>query len=197
MELLLPLLGFVVVATGTPGPNNLLLAASGMRFGIRATVPHLLGIHVGVYTMVVLSALGLSALIVNEPRVVLGLKVFASVYLLYLAWKILGFHLAGDENDAGKPLSLLQASVFQFSNPKAWFLATSGIGVVLPLADSLFGSVLLLCLTLATLGTLCNCTWVLLGANVRRYLAIPWFRRCFNGLLALVTVATVATFWIQ
>ncbi len=197
MELVIPFISFIFISTITPGPNNVLLAASGIRFGFKKTLPHIVGIHFGVYALVVLCGLGLGQILLTAPEALLLLKVFGTGYLLYLAWKILGFTLPDQhDEDVASPMTLSQAIVFQFSNPKAWMMATTGLNISLALNDSMFTAVLLLCAGFATLGLLCNFTWVLMGASLRNAFSIPVYRLWINGGLAMVTIATVVIFWI-
>lgn len=194
IEGLLPLMGFVLVSTLTPGPNNFLLAASGLKFGVVQTVPHVLGIHLGVYTLVVLCGFGLGQMLMAIPELLIGLKVFATVYLCYLAWKILGFELNGDQQ-VHQPMKIPEAWLFQFSNPKAWMMATTGLNFAYVVDTNMFFAVTLLCCCFATLGACCNFLWVWMGASMRSLLMNPKTRRWINGSLAVITVSTIAAFW--
>ncbi|MEM7004070.1 MAG: LysE family translocator [Pseudomonadota bacterium] len=195
MEWFIPLAGFILISTITPGPNNLLLAASGINFGVRRTLPHVVGIHLGVYSLVVLCGLGLGQVLLALPDVLIGLKVFASVYLLYLAWQIIGFRFREDAAQA-EPMRILQAGLFQVSNPKAWMMATTGLNFSLAIADDMSIAVIALCLGFATLGTLCNLSWVWLGASLQTAMRQPHLQRLINGVLAAITLATVVMFWM-
>ena len=195
MEWLIPLLLFVLVSTVTPGPNNLLLAASGLRFGVRGTLPHLLGIHIGVYGLVILSGLGLGQLLVSLPGFAIGLKIFATGYLVYLAWQILGLRLS-EGSEVSRPMRTWEAGLFQLSNPKAWMMAITGLNLALVAEQSMPMAVLMLCLGFATLGTLCNLVWIVMGASLQAHLQNPFKRRLINGGLALATVLTIGAFWL-
>lgn len=197
MDALTPLLGFLFISTITPGPNNLLLAASGIQFGVRKTLPHVLGIHFGLHTLVILSGLGLGQLLLTAPGAIIALKLFGSVYLLYLAWKILGFQIAAsNSDDAAKPMRIFEALVFQFSNPKAWMMAATGLNISLGFDDSMVTAVLVLCAGFSTLGLLCNLAWVSFGASLSGLLTVPAYRYVVNGTLAAITLLTVAMIWI-
>ncbi len=196
-EVLFSLLVFVVVSTITPGPNNLLLAASGIHFGFRATLPHVLGIHCGVYLVVVLCALGLGQLLLADPRAILLLKIFGSVYLVYLAWGVMGIRLDDAEGKwQANPMSVGQATLFQFSNPKAWFMATTGLNIALGTQQSMPFAVVALCLGFATLGLVCNLLWVGLGNSARALFAREFYRRLINGVLSTLTLVTVVLIWL-
>lgn len=196
MELVIPLLTFVVISTITPGPNNLLLATSGIRFGFLATVPHMIGIHFGVYLLVGLCGLGVGQLLLAVPAALVGLKIFGSVYLVYLAWKILGIRHHDTSNESvAVPMTVLEALIFQFSNPKAWMMATTGLNFSLAIDGSMPIAVLWLCLGFATLGLCCNCLWVLLGSALGNLWQHPGWRLTINGVLASLTIGAVVMFW--
>lgn len=195
MDALLPLMLFVLISTVTPGPNNLLLAASGLNFGVRHTLPHLLGIHLGVYTLVVLCGLGLGQLLLALPGAELALRVFATGYLVYLAWQILGLG-PGAAPETQRPMKIWEAGLFQASNPKAWMMAITGLHLALATESGMTSAVFLLCLCFATLGTLCNLIWVYMGAALQSQLENPRKRRLINSSLAAITVLTIVAFWV-
>jgi threonine/homoserine/homoserine lactone efflux protein len=195
METLTPIAIFIFVASITPGPNNLMLAASGVNFGLRATLPHILGIQLGLYSLVIIAALGIGPLMLAVPGVMLGLKFVASLYLVYLAWKVLGSSLARAELKIVRPLSSVQALLLQFANPKAWVMTSSAIALSLPLLGSTLIAAITLCGIWSSLGLLCNVSWVLAGSSIRQRLQSPQSRRVINSVFALLILATVALFW--
>lgn len=198
MEVVLPLIAFVVVSTITPGPNNFLLATSGIKYGVRATIPHVLGIHCGIYILVALCGFGLGGVLAGVPEAMWGLKLFGTGYLVYLAWKILGFSFTGDEmSEEGKPMRLEEALLFQFSNPKAWMMVTTGLNIALGFDNSMFTAGLALCAGFATLGLCCNLLWLSAGASVREIWMQEKYQKAINGCLAALTLMAIATFWLM
>ena len=106
----------------TPGPNNAMLTASGMKFGFKKTLPHLIGIPLGHIFQIGLTCLGLGTIFIKFPEIQFYMKFLCFIYLIYLGWKMIGsFSLA--ENESGRPLRFYEASLFQFINPKAWSIA--------------------------------------------------------------------------
>ncbi len=198
MDFAIALTGFVFISTITPGPNNLLLAASGLRFDVRRSVPHVLGIHLGVYLLILLCGLGLGQLLLQSENALFALRIFGSLYLLYLAWKILGFRMPEelDEDSVERPMTLFEAGLFQFSNPKAWMMATTGLNIGFAAGQGTGSAIALLCVGFATLGIGCNFAWVWAGSSLRRFLAVPVYRLLINGGLALITLATVGMLWL-
>lgn len=198
MDALWPLLSFVLVTSITPGPNNLLLAASGSRFGVWRSLPHVLGIHAGVYLLVLLCAAGAGRLLTAAPAVPLALKVFGSVYLLYLTWQIVGLRVAGRASDgAGRPMRSVEALAFQFANPKAWIMVVTGLNLALaPAGGPPSRASLLLIGTFLTVGLVCNVAWLAAGASLQRVWEQGRSRRLVNGVLAGLCVLAVVGFWV-
>ncbi|MGO4841915.1 LysE family translocator, partial [Rhizobiaceae sp. 2RAB30] len=112
----------------TPGPNNLMLLASGVNFGFQRTVPHMLGIGAGFLVLLLSIGLGLGALLSAYPALHLALKFAGGAYLLYLAWRIaMSRSLSDSRGEKARPMSFLEAAAFQWVNPKAWMIALTGM----------------------------------------------------------------------
>src|SRR5690606_24037030 len=120
METLLPLASFAFASSITPGPNNLMLSASGIAFGWRRTLPHLVGVFLGFLALLVVCGSGVGALVGALPGAALALKAIGSIYLLYLAWSMRTALGADPAARPARPLTLTEAVLFQFVNPKAW-----------------------------------------------------------------------------
>ena len=126
-DLLAALLFYAFVASITPGPNNLMLMASGANFGFRRTVPHMLGVALGFVFLALMVGLGLAGLFLAFPASHTVLKAVSVAYLLWLAWKIANAAPARAEAAAGRPFAFLQAAAFQWVNPKAWAMALTAV----------------------------------------------------------------------
>ena len=132
-ELLLAFILFAFVTSVTPGPNNMMLLASGVNFGIRRSLPHMLGISLGFMLLVAAVGLGLGQLFEQFPPLYTVLRYGGAAYLLYLAWKIAGSGAPDADGKAtGKPFTFLQAAAFQWVNPKAWIMAIGAITTYTP-----------------------------------------------------------------
>ena len=189
---LLPLLSFIVVASITPGPNNIMLATAGASAGFRATVPHLLGISCGLAVQIVLVGMGIAALIHQYPAVTLVMRVLAVAYLLWLALRMLRPARASSSGSAGQPLSFAGAALFQWVNPKAWMMALTINAAFLP-ADVSPGLAIGQVALVAALANLpCITCWAVAGASIRHRLADPARRRAFDSLMGLALAATAA-----
>jgi threonine/homoserine/homoserine lactone efflux protein len=189
-DLLLALLGFVVIMCFTPGPNNLMLMASGTNYGYARSVPHLMGVVLGFSLMVVLVGLGLMAAFTRFPELRTVLKLVSIAYLLYLAWRIArAAPPHGEAAARGRPLSFLQASAFQWVNPKGWTMALTGVTAYAP-AQSLW-AVLLVSLAFLVVNSVSGSLWVLIGQQIRRFLTEPARLTAFNWTMAALLVATL------
>lgn len=194
MDILFSLAAFAFVTSFTPGPNNILLLASGLRFGFWPTLPHILGIQLGIAVQLVLAGFGLGALILKFPALNLALKVFGTAYLLYLAMQ-LRKNLVGDEKGRAQPFTFLEAAVFQFVNPKAWLMTVTAGTLFLPQADSVLGSIFLLCLVFHAVGAPSSGSWAVFGALIKRYLSRPFWQKCFSWSMVAITVYTAVALW--
>jgi threonine/homoserine/homoserine lactone efflux protein len=194
MDRLLGLVGFVFVVSITPGPNNALLWASGIRFGFRRTTRHVAGTAVGMAALVLAMAAGVGVLLTEVPGAELALKVAGSAYLLYLAVKIATSH-GGDRTVASRPFGVLHAAAFQFANPKAWLFGLTAVGTFLPRQLAPVPAALAVAAISAAviLGT--AAAWAAGGAALNRLVDGGPAQRAVSLALALVLAASVALIW--
>lgn len=181
--------GFAIVATITPGPNNIMVMTSGANFGFRLTTPHLLGIVVGFLLMIVLAGVGLMALFDIFPALNITLKIASVVYMLFLAWKIATAEPPEADKRAGKPLTFLQGAAFQWVNPKAWAMGLTAISLYAP--DHSFASITLIAIAFTAIGLPAISLWALMGIGLRRLLSNPVRLRTFNFAMAFLLVASL------
>lgn len=188
-DLLAALFAFAFATVITPGPNNLMLMASGANFGFRRTVPHMLGIAFGMPAMVVVVGLGIMQIFEFWPMSLTVLKVLSVIYLVYLAWKIANAAPPGQSEATGRPLTFLQSAAFQWVNPKAWTMALTAITLYATSRD------LSAVLTVAGAYMLVSCvsttSWTTLGQQIRRVLKNPAQLRAFNIAMAVLLIATL------
>ena len=186
---LLALSAFALVSSITPGPNNLMLMASGANFGFRRTVPHMLGIGIGFGVMIVLVGLGLVRVFDAFPVAHGILTVIGVAYLLWLAWKI-AHAVAPDAARAGaRPFTFLQAALFQWVNPKAWQMALTAITLYAP--DRSMVAILWVGLVFALINLPSVSTWTVMGQQMGRILSSPARLRAFNWSMATLLVASL------
>ena len=180
---------FALVSSITPGPNNLMLMASGANFGLRRTVPHMLGVAGGFVGMIVMVGAGLAQLFQIYPAAHTVLTVLSAIYLLYLAWKIATAGPARAGDATGKPLNFWQAAAFQWVNPKAWTMALTAVAVYAP-SQSLW-AVAGVAGVFGLINLPCVSAWTLLGQRLRGLLADPRRMRLFNRALALLLLGSL------
>jgi threonine/homoserine/homoserine lactone efflux protein len=190
-ELIIALMAFAFASSITPGPNNLMLMASGANFGLRRTVPHMLGVALGFVIMALIIGVGLIQVFDAYPVIYDILKVVSVVYLLFLAWKIASAAPIHKEADAtGTPLTFLQAAGFQWVNPKALSMALTAITVYTP-PDRNFGDLVIMALIFGAVNLPSVGSWAWLGVQMRRWLDNPFRLRTFNVTAAVLLVASL------
>lgn len=191
-----PVAVFAFATSITPGPNNIMLAASGVNFGFARTVPHLFGVSAGFALLALLCALGLGAFILALPAAHLSLKILGSVYLLYYAWQLRALSLDNREAATAQPMSFGAAALFQFANPKAWVMAVTGAAAFMPTGQPVAAAALLLSTVFAGVNLPCIAAWALLGALLRKALADPAQLRLFSMALVVLTVYSAVAIWL-
>lgn len=189
IDLIFALAGFAFATSITPGPNNLMLMASGANFGFRRSLPHMMGISLGHMLMIVLVGLGLNQLFIAFPVLELVMKVASVGYLLFLAWKIANAAPPKEGAAKGKPLTFLQAALFQWVNPKAWFMALTAITVYAPSQD--ITAIISVAAVFACVNLPSVSTWTFMGQQIRHVLTSPKRLRAFNWTMAGLLVASL------
>lgn len=188
-ELMIALTVFAFVATVSPGPNNLMLMASGANFGFRRSVPHMAGIGIGFAVMIALVGVGLMGIFETWPVTNTILKVLGTGYMCWLAWKIANSAPPEKAEAEAKPLSFMQAALFQWVNPKAWAMGMTAISIYTPDHDLL--SVLTVALIFGLVAIPSVSLWTLIGQQIRRVLNNPLRLRLFNGTMAVLLVVSL------
>lgn len=189
LDLFTALLGFAFITVITPGPNNLMLMASGANFGFGRTVPHMLGVGLGFPAMTLLVGLGVMQLFDVWPPSYIVLKWLSVAYLLYLAWKIANAAPPKEAQIEGRPLTFLQAAAFQWVNPKAWSMALSAITLYAGGRD--LASVIWVAAIYVLVSCVSTTSWTVVGQQLRRFLRSPARLRAFNWIMALLLVTTL------
>lgn len=190
-DILIAVALFAMVMSITPGPNNLMLLASGVNFGFRATVPHMLGITVGFFILILAIGFGLAEIFLQLPWTYSALKWAGAVYLLYLAWRIARSGPPEDSNThSTKPLSFLGAAAFQWVNPKAWVMVVSTFSIYVPAASGamvILGVAIVFALTCVPSVAI----WTLFGSGLRRLLKVRRNLLIFNYCMAVALVLSL------
>lgn len=191
-----PLILFVLSTSITPGPNNTLILASGVNYGIRRSLPHLLGIATGFPLMVIAVGFGVGGLFQQFPLLQTALKIVGTLYLLYLAYKVATAPTKDIEITKAKPFTFLQALLFQWVNPKAWMMAISGVTTFTAMAHY-FMDVLLVAVAFILFGAPCTALWMICGASLRNILHNPTYRRVFNISMASLLVVSLMPVFME
>ncbi|WP_312935153.1 LysE family translocator [Pseudomonas sp.] len=190
-DLLTAFVLFAFVSSITPGPNNTMLLASGVNFGVRRSVPHALGVSVGFMVMVMAVGFGLGEVFKAWPVLYTVLRYVGATYLLYLAWKIAtSGPMSESTGNERKPMSFFGAAAFQWVNPKAWVMAVGAITTYAP-ADGYLQNVVVIGLLFALVNLPSVGIWVMFGSGLRNLLRTPRWLMLFNVLMALLLVMSL------
>lgn len=194
IDWLLPFALFALTMSITPGPNNVMVTASGAAFGVRRTLPHMLGVATGFPVMLAVVACGYETVVALLPAVERVMTWVGIAFLLYIAWRIATASPDRIERGAAKPLSLIQGAAFQWINPKAWMIALGALGTY----GTGDGGLLEAALRIVAMGVIffvvcvpSLALWTSVGRAIGGWLGDGIRFRAFNGLMALLLVASV------
>ncbi|WP_298609258.1 LysE family translocator [uncultured Thiothrix sp.] len=198
LQLIAAMFSFAFVTSVTPGPNNLMLLASGANFGFKRTIPHMLGIACGMILLLLVTLLGLGEIFNRLPSAQLALKVIGVLYLLWLAWKIASAPIAetGDNPKSealstAQPMRCWQAAAFQFVNPKAWMMALGAVSSFTLTGEQYWLSGLALIIVFFLVNLPSISLWAGFGVVIQQFLSSARRKRQFNIIMGLLTAATV------
>lgn len=189
ISILLALTAFAFVTTVTPGPNNLMLMASGANFGFKRTLPHMIGIVLGFTLLIFIVGSGLMALFETYPVLSTVLSGVSAVYLLWLAWKVATAAPLQERAAAGSPMTLMQAAAFQWVNPKAWAMGFSATTLYAP--EQTLVAALWVAAAFGLVAFPAIAVWAWLGTVLRQWLKSPLRYRVFNVTMAVLLVASL------
>ncbi|MEI9534624.1 LysE family translocator [Moellerella wisconsensis] len=197
--LIFSLLTFLFIAAITPGPNNVLLTSSAANYGFRRTLMLLVGIMLGMQSILYLSAFGVAALLLIYPALHLLMKIAGSVYLLWLAWKTASANYAPvkTESNLSRPVTWYQGGLLQFLNPKAWLMGLGAVGSYSLAGDQFFSSIVVMSIAMISVNLVAGLIWMASGALIGRFLRSrqAWF--VFNIMMGLFTALCVPLIWLE
>jgi threonine/homoserine/homoserine lactone efflux protein len=193
---LVSLILFAVVGSFTPGPNTVMVTASGAAFGFARTMPHMLGVTIGFTAMVFAVGLGLGQVIAAAPQAHGWLRIAGSAYLLYLAWRIARAGDPGAAESARQPLTFLEAALFQWINPKALTLAFGVITAFTTVGGNIWLELGLIVATFALACFPALVVWCLFGVAIRQLLSSPRALRIVNLMLAALVALSVVMLFV-
>jgi len=188
-KLFFALISYYFVMFVTPGPNNAMLTASGLKFGFKRTIPHLIGIPFGHTIQITLVCFGLGSLFQKYPQLQYYLKWICFLYLLYLGWKILG-SFSDHEKESGRPLKLYEAAFFQFINPKAWVVALTASTAFFPINENFYLATVFVAFTAPFVCFPSICLWALFGSSIKLLVKKSKLKKIIEYFLAVLLVIT-------
>ncbi|TPW33160.1 LysE family translocator [Martelella alba] len=190
LSLILALIGFAFAAVITPGPNNMMLLASGANFGFRRSLPHMSGVIFGSMVLQTAVGAGLGILITSFPPLLNALKIVGGAYLIYLAWRLATRRTIAATDATGSPMTFTQAAAFQWVNPKGWVSALAAMAAFTSEGPYAVMAVLVV-LSFAAMSTISLSVWTGFGTALRQYLQRPRYLRGFNLSMATLLMLSL------
>ena len=181
---------YYVVMYVTPGPNNSILTASGIKFGFIKTIPNILGIPTGHGIQLTLVCFGLGSLFLQFPYLLDILKYVGAAYLLYLAWKMFGSLDIKTIKNKSAPLRYYEAILFQFINPKAWVICITAVSLFYPERENISIGILFMVVMSTIINIPSISIWAFGGSIIKKYLANDKFKKIVEYLLATLLLGT-------
>ena len=183
------LIVYYFIMFATPGPNNAMLTASGMKFGYLRTLPHIIGIPLGHFIQITLVCYGLGNVFIKFPQIQFYMKFLCFVYLVYLSWKMLG-SISVTKKETGRPLKFYEASLFQFINPKAWTVAIAAVSGFFPTDENFFVATMFLAVTAPFVCVPSISLWALFGNSLRIFVSNTKTKKIIEYILAILLILT-------
>ncbi|OZB05868.1 MAG: lysine transporter LysE [Idiomarina sp. 34-48-12] len=190
-EIFIAVLFFAFSTTITPGPNNVMIMSSGMNYGVKASLPHFLGICLGFPLMVLLVGLGFGVIFDRFPNLHQLIKVLGVLYLIWLAWHIGTAEPQAIKKGEKKPFTFWQAALFQWVNAKAWVMASGAVAAFTTVQGTPFLEVLAITLAFLLMAFPCVGVWLVFGSLLRKVLTNPIMQRLFNITMAIILVLSI------
>jgi len=196
IPMLLSIFSFAFAMVMTPGPNNIMMLSSGLTFGYRRTLPHLLGVMIGFPVMVVAIGFGLGSIFERFPIVLMVLKYVGITYLLWMAWHIAnakgGYDTESSSND--KPFTFIQAAMFQWVNPKAWMMAITSVSSFVVSVELVIIQIIVIAAIFLICGIISTNTWTLGGVLLKHFIHNEKSIQRFNIIMAILIVVSILPF---
>jgi len=193
LSLLLSLFTFAMTTTLSPGPNNIMVLSSGLTFGYKKTIPHMLGVIIGFPLMLIVIGLGAGILFEKFPLALLLLKYTGIIYLLWMSYKIFTTtnNYEREEENSSKPFTFMQSALFQWFNPKAWIMGTTVISIYVSIQEESFYQILSISFMYLFTTFIGMNIWVAGGIFLKRFISNPRFVKNLNKVLALLLIVSI------
>jgi len=195
-NLLFALISFYFVMYVTPGPNNAMVLASGLKFGFIKTIPHMSGITIGHVLQLILVCLGLGKIFLIFPQLQSILKILCALYLLYLGYKIIG-SFSKIKEDGSRPLKFHEAALFQIVNPKAWTISSMVASGFLPENGNLFFSIFFIAMIALIICPISISPWAAFGSAIRNLVRNNKIKALIEYFLAILLLITAIIIVLQ
>ena len=181
---------YYLIMYATPGPNNSILTASGIKFGFAKTIPNIFGIPTGHSIQLTLVCFGLGGLFLKFPYLLIILKYIGAIYLFYLAWKMFGSLNPQASENKSAPLKYYEAILFQFVNPKAWVICITAVSLFYPSQENIFIGTLFMVVMSTVINIPSISIWAFGGSIIKKNLNNEKLKKFVEWFLAILLLGT-------
>ena len=190
---LVSIASFTLATVMTPGPNNIMMLSSGLNFGYKKSIPHMLGVALGFPIMVICVGMGINIIFKIFPLAYDIMKIIGFIYLIWMAWQIANssVEIKENENKNNKPFTFIQIVLFQWINPKAWIMAVTAISSFTVPNEDIFMQVIVIAFIYLLSGLISTNTWTLGGVFIKKLLKNKKTVRIFNITMAILLVMSI------
>ncbi len=192
---LISLVLFSTVASLSPGPNNIMTSYTAFNFGLKKTIPTMLGVIIGWTLLVVILIIGSSIAFQKFEKLQLIIKLLGSVYLLFIAYKI-SFIKSKDKKISPKPVTFLNTFFFQFVNPKSIIIALTAISMFVDSQRNFLEDSMVLIIIFFVMAVISQAVWCLMGKYLRKFATSEQFIQNFNYTMSFLLIVCVIMFYV-
>ena len=186
---------FWFVAAYTPGPNNVVASYSGFNFGIKKTIPHILGVTFGFTSLVLLLTIGLINIFKLFPIIQVIIRYLGTIFLIYLAYKIAS-STAADEIKKENPVKFIETFLFQYLNPKGVMVAIIVVSTYVELGENYVNHAIQVVLLAFLFSSTSITLWSFIGKFLRKFATNEKFIKYFNYVMSCLLLLSIITFYI-
>jgi threonine/homoserine/homoserine lactone efflux protein len=191
VELIAAIFLFAIATSVSPGPNNIMVMSSGANYGIKQSFPMLAGICIGFPVMVITIGLGMGSIFKLYPEILIAMNIVGTLYLLYLAYLIGTASPQSIENNNSKPLTFVQAALFQWVNPKAWIMATGAVSAYVTSQSDPFNQIILIALVFFVISLPSVGVWLIFGVSLKSFMANRHKQKIFNMFMSMLLILSL------
>ena len=193
---LVPLVLFGIATSFSPGPNNIMTSYTAFNFGVKKTIPTMLGVIIGWTLLIILLQLGSASIFQKYQFIQPTIKILGSIYLLYIAFKLSFGGLNKEKKIDPKPVTFVNTFFFQFVNPKSIIVCLTSISLFIDTENNYLRDSIILTTVWFSMAVGSQLTWCLMGKYMRKFATSDKFVKNFNFSMSFLLIVCVILFYV-